>query len=198
MPVEDRREALVAAALAVVERDGLGGASARAVVAEAGMPLGALHYAFPSLDHLLAATLDAVTDQERLAAEAPISAGVDGGLEATLAAGLDAYVSLLVARPARELAYLELMLHASRDRLDLPPAPGRYERSYAVVAALLEEAAAATGHRWAAPPLTLARHAVAMLDGITTTWLADHDEPAARATVRFLAASLAAQSTKED
>ncbi|WP_062517222.1 TetR/AcrR family transcriptional regulator [Demequina gelatinilytica] len=198
MTREERREALVAAALVVVEREGLGGASARAIVAEAGMPLGALHYAFASLDHLLAATLDAVTDQERLAAEAPISAGVDAGLEATLAAGLDAYVSLLVARPARELAYLELMLHASRDRLDLPPAPGRYERSYGLVAALLEEAAAATGCTWTTPPPVLARHTVAMLDGITTTWLADHDDQAAHASARFLAASLAARSLKED
>ncbi|WP_062386739.1 TetR/AcrR family transcriptional regulator [Demequina iriomotensis] len=197
IPVAERRAALVAATLAVVERDGLGGASARAIVAEAGMPLGALHYAFPSLDHLLAAALDAVTDQERLAAEALLGAGVDGSLEATLAAGLDAYVSLLIARPARELAYLELMLQASRDRLDREPGTGRYARSYAVVAALLEEAAAATGHRWASPVLELARHAVAMLDGITTTWLADHDDAAARATARFLAAAVAAHAQKE-
>ncbi|WP_062464660.1 TetR family transcriptional regulator [Demequina soli] len=190
MPVDERRAALVAATLAVVERDGIAGASARAIVNEAGMPLGALHYAFTSLDALMDAAADAVTDQERIAAEPPPGAAA-GSLADVLREGLAAYVDLLAAHPARELAFLELMLRAARARLDLPAGPGRHARSYAVMAELLEAAAAATGTRWASPTDALARHAVATLDGITTTWLADHDTPAAHATSRFLAAALA-------
>ncbi|SEI84385.1 TetR/AcrR family transcriptional regulator [Demequina mangrovi] len=195
MPLEERREALVAATLAVVERDGIGGATTRAIVTEAGMPLGALHYAFASVDHLLAAAIDAVTDQERIVAEAPLATGTGADLTEVLAAGVEGYVSLLVERPARELAYLELMLHASRQRLDDGPGAGGYERSYDVLAGLLETAAATAGCVWTAPPRALARHAVAMLDGITTTWLADHDTEAAMAGARFLASALAAHAT---
>ncbi|WP_062520390.1 TetR/AcrR family transcriptional regulator [Demequina silvatica] len=195
MPIEERRAALVEATLAVVERDGLSGTSARTIVRQAGMPLGALHYAFDSLDGLLAAAVDAVTEQERLAVEHLMPAA--DTVEDRLEAGLAAYVDLLTSRPARELAFLELMLHASRARLAEPPAPGRYAPSYAVVEALLADAADRAGATWTTAPATLARHTVAMLDGITTTWLADHDTAAAHANARFLAASLAAHAHQE-
>ncbi|WP_062292528.1 TetR/AcrR family transcriptional regulator [Demequina phytophila] len=195
MPLAERRAALVDATLAVVERDGLSGASARTIVTQAGMPLGALHYAFTSIEDLMAAAVDAVTEQERLAVEHLLAH--DGTVEEALRAGLTAYVDLLAERPARELAYLELMLHASRVRLDGPPAAGRYAPSYAVVAGLLDGVAARAGATWATPPDVLARHAVAMLDGITTTWLADHDTAAAHATARFLASALAAHAHLE-
>ncbi|WP_062316580.1 TetR/AcrR family transcriptional regulator [Demequina maris] len=194
MPVEQRRAALVDATLAVVERDGLAGASARAIVTEAGMPLGALHYAFASLDDLLAAAAAAVTEQERLAVQ-HLLAAPGAGLEDALAAGLSAYVDLLAARPARELAFLELTLQASRSRLGDPPAPGGYAPALALMAELLAAAAEAAGVRWREPVDALARHAVATLDGITTTWLADHDTAAAHGTARFLARALAACAT---
>ncbi len=193
IPLEERRRLLIEATLTVVERDGMAGASARRIVKEAEMPLGALHYAFDSVGDLLIAAADQVTANERLVAERGLQEeGESPSLEDLLFRGLDRYVGLLIAQPGHELAFVELMLHASRSRLDKPPAPGRYAPSYALVAELLDQAAAATSHTWTTPPLVLARHTVSILDGITTTWLADHDDEAARATAAFHAHALAA------
>jgi len=196
MPLEERRGRLVAATLTVIERDGMAGATARRIVQEAGMPLGALHYAFASVDELLIAAADEVTATERLVAEEGLSDhGEHPALADVLMAGMDRYVDLLIAQPGRELAFLELMLHASRVRIAEAPAPGRYEDSYALVGALLDQAAASARVAWTRPLRELARHTVSTLDGITTTWLADHDSDAARATARFHAHALAALAT---
>ncbi len=192
LPLEERRRRLVAATLAVIQRDGIAGATARRIVQEAGMPLGALHYAFDSVDHLLAAAADEVTAAERLVGEETIATAGDAALRDIVMGGLDRYLTLLESQPGHELAFQELMLHASRARLDAPPAPGRYEQSYALVAELLAQAAAACDHTWTSPVDELARHTVTVLDGLTTTWLADHDTEAARATARFHADALAA------
>ncbi len=195
IPLEERRRLLIAATLTVIERDGIAGATARRIVKEADMPLGALHYAFENVEDLLAAAADEVTANERLAAEQGLAEGGPApDLTELLVAGMERYVALLTARPGHELAFVELMLHASRARLHAPPAPGRYAPSYDLVGALLSQAAESAGARWLVPVDQLARHTVSMLDGITTTWLADHDDAAALATARFHAHALAAQS----
>ncbi|MDN4473291.1 TetR/AcrR family transcriptional regulator [Demequina zhanjiangensis] len=198
IPLEERRRLLVAATLAVIQRDGIAGATARRIVQEADMPLGALHYAFDSVDHLLTAAADEVTASERLVAEEGLASAGDASLRDAIHAGLDRYIDLLEERPGHELAFLELMLHASRARLGSPAGPGRYEESYRLVAALLAQAATAAGATWQRPVGELARHTVTVLDGITTTWLADHDTAAARATARFHADALAALATTPD
>ncbi|QFU89305.1 TetR/AcrR family transcriptional regulator [Amycolatopsis sp. YIM 10] len=53
-----RRDRIVAAALAVVTRDGIAALSYRAVAREAAVPLGSTTYYFPQLDDLLAATVE--------------------------------------------------------------------------------------------------------------------------------------------
>jgi AcrR family transcriptional regulator len=69
MSPEDRRDALVQAAVRVIARGGVVAATTRAVVAEARMPLGAFHYVFASREELLAEVVRTVTDGERMAAE---------------------------------------------------------------------------------------------------------------------------------
>lgn len=198
IPLEERRRLLVAATLAVIQRDGIAGATARRIVQEAQMPLGALHYAFDSVDDLLAAAADEVTATERLVAQEGLASAGDGSLRDLILAGLERYIVLVEEQPGHELAFLELMLHASRARLHGPVGPGRYAEPYGLVAELLEHAATATGTTWSRPVAELARHTVAMLDGITTTWLADHDTEAARATARFFADALAAMAQAPD
>ena len=46
LPVEQRRAQLVAAAMRVMQREGAWSLTTRAVAREAGVPLGAVHYAF--------------------------------------------------------------------------------------------------------------------------------------------------------
>jgi DNA-binding transcriptional regulator YbjK len=54
---EKRRAEIIAAALRVIERDGVAGVSHRAVAAEARVPLASTSYHFATLDDLLIATL---------------------------------------------------------------------------------------------------------------------------------------------
>ncbi len=198
MSIEDRRRALVEATLAIVARDGVAHATARTITAEAGMPLGSLHYAFESVDALLDAAAAAVTEQERLAAEDALLGDDPVDLVAVLETGLARYVDLLIDQPGRELAYLELTLHAARRRLPMPPSVGAYDNGYRVVGSLLEQAAHATGRQWTAPIEVLARYTVSVLDGITTTWLADHDDARAHDLARLHAAVLTSYATQEN
>lgn len=57
---EQRRDALVAAAVEVVDRQGPAGFSARAVAAAGGLPLAAVSYYFPRLEDLLSAAVEVV------------------------------------------------------------------------------------------------------------------------------------------
>ncbi|AAK25085.1 TetR/AcrR family transcriptional regulator [Caulobacter vibrioides] len=82
-----RRQALVAAAEAVLAREGVGGTSVRAICAEAGVSPGLLRHYFEGVDDLIAAAYEAVSQR------------IDGALDAALAAAGD-------DPRARLLAYL--------------------------------------------------------------------------------------------
>lgn len=203
MPVAERRRALVDAAVRVIARDGVAGATTRAVVAEAGMKLASLHYAFDSREELLEAVIADVTDRERAAAEDGLLAF--GDLEAAapsmgqvVRAGLDRFVDLLVEDPQRERALLELLLYSART----PGQEGALAAQHAVyqraAQASAETAARAARCRWLVPLPEVARLLVTLTDGLTTTWLADRDTTAARATVAFAAKALAALAVPLD
>lgn len=57
-PEEERRDAILRAAYAVAARERLGGVTARAVAAEAGVSSGLVFFYFDSIDNLLVALLD--------------------------------------------------------------------------------------------------------------------------------------------
>ena len=59
----ERRAQLVVAARAVLCRDGVAGTTLRAVAAEAEVPLGTLHYVFPTKELLITAVLEDVRDE---------------------------------------------------------------------------------------------------------------------------------------
>ncbi|MEH3075531.1 MAG: TetR family transcriptional regulator [Quadrisphaera sp.] len=59
------RDALVSAALRVVEAEGLPAATTRRVAAEAGLPLGTVHYWFADKRQLVAAVTDALLHEVR-------------------------------------------------------------------------------------------------------------------------------------
>lgn len=82
-----RRQALVAAAEAVLAREGVGGASVRTICAEAGVSPGLLRHYFEGVDDLVAAAYEAVSQR------------IDAALDAALATAED-------TPRARLLAYL--------------------------------------------------------------------------------------------
>ena len=191
IPPEQRRRELVAAAIRVIARSGVAGATTRAIAAEAQMPLGAIHYIFESQDALLRAVIEAVTDEERLTAE--LSSIDASTLESALRTGLESYLALLESDPERELALLELALYARRQD-PLGQMRDQWRTYYRTAEDLLGYAARLTGSEWTTPVDELARHLIVVLDGLTTTWLADHDTEAARGSAAFAARALAAHA----
>ncbi|MGY1725401.1 TetR/AcrR family transcriptional regulator [Geodermatophilus sp. SYSU D01062] len=181
LPAAQRRAALVEAALRVMARDGLAAGTTRAVVAEAGMPLAAFHYAFASRDELLRELVARVVGRELAAA----TAGLDpaAGLAGCLRAAAAGYLDHLEREPGAEALMLELTLHAVRDPALRPVAAEQYRAYTAAATRLLEEAAAATGATWRRPVPELARLLVTVVDGATTTWLVDRDTAATRAVL---------------
>jgi AcrR family transcriptional regulator len=201
MAVERRRRELVDAAVRVIARDGVAAATTRAVVAEAGMSLASLHYAFPSREHLLEAVVVEVTAQERRAAEAgllPVATGPHDGaagpprFDDVISGGLQRYVELLAERPEREQVLFELALYAMRTPGQRAALVAQYDVYYDSARSTLATAALAARSRWTVPLDQAARALVMTTEGLTTVWLADRDTEAAKQTARFAARALAA------
>jgi AcrR family transcriptional regulator len=71
IPEEQRREAMLRAAFAVAEREGLAGVTGRAVAKQAGVSSGLVFFHFHSVDALLSALLDWLLAHTFVAAELP-------------------------------------------------------------------------------------------------------------------------------
>jgi AcrR family transcriptional regulator len=186
----DRRISLIDAAIRVIGREGVHGATTRAIVAEAQMSLASFHYVFTSRDEMLRELIDSIIQTESLAALSSIAPSQD--IHTALRRGLQAYFDLMTAEPAHEQAMTELLLHALRtpELADLPNT--QYSRSYAAVTSLLDNAAARAGVSWSIPTDDVARLVVALTDGVTLTWLADRNTPASERILDFAAESIAA------
>jgi TetR/AcrR family transcriptional regulator, regulator of biofilm formation and stress response len=175
----ERREALIEAALRVMERDGLTAGTTRAIVAEAGMSLASFHYAFASREDLLRELVQRVVGRELASAMGEWSP--EEGLAACLRAAADGYLAHLESAAGQEQLMLELTLLAVR-RADLQPIAREQYRAYVQAATgVLELAAELTGSRWRLPVPDLARLLITLVDGATTTWLVDRDTVATRA-----------------
>src|SRR6266568_4623341 len=72
---KDRREALIAAAIRVMVREGVTKTTTRKIVQEAGMNLGAFHYCFTSREELLQEVITRITDASLGAAQETIASG---------------------------------------------------------------------------------------------------------------------------
>ncbi|MBK4347258.1 TetR/AcrR family transcriptional regulator [Lacisediminihabitans changchengi] len=193
LSANDRRSALVNAALTVIARDGVHAATTRAIVAEADMSLASFHYAYRSRDELIRAVIAFVVDQQEdvsLAAIAPL-----GDVRSTVRAALQAYFDLLKQHPEREQAMFELM-HYSMRTAELGALPAVQHGSYLSAAAgLLEAAVPLLGIAWSRPVDEVARILVALTDGLTYAWLADRNDAAAARLMEFMADTIASFAT---
>jgi AcrR family transcriptional regulator len=178
LPVEERRAALVDAALRVMVRGGLAAGTTRAIVAEARMSLASFHYAFASRDDLLRELVRGVVGREFSAATAGMTA--DEGLAGCLRHAAAGYLEHLERDPGHEQLMLELTLHALRNPALGPLAREQYRAYTEAATRLLEQAAELTGEHWARPLPELARLLITLVDGATTTWLVDRDSAATR------------------
>ena len=192
MSLPARRRALVDAALTVIAREGLAAASVRAIVTEAGMPLGAFHYAFDSGEELLSSAIEQVTENERSAVFASLADLPHGApLQETLRAGIAGYVQTIRSDQGHERALLELALHQVRSESmgsdGVNGASAQWSVYRAAAATALEVVAERCNVEWVYPVPDMARRLVLLTDGLTLSWLIDADAEAIDADAQALA-----------
>lgn len=190
LSADERRASLVQAALRVIDRDGVHGATTRSIVAEAGMSLASFHYAFRSRDEMIRELIDFVVKNEQQVSLAAVE--TDADIRSAVRSGLQAYFDLLVAHPSREQALQELVQYSLRtpELAELPRA--QYQSYFHSATVVLERGAELTGVRWTIPIGDLSRVLIAIVDGLTMAWLADRDDVAAWRLMDFAADTIAA------
>lgn len=198
MSIEERRRALIQAAIRVVAREGVAAATTRAIATEAGMPLASFHYAFASRDELLRATIAEVTRIDYGHAEAGVltyfldPASIrDVPLDQLVRLALESYLDSLEADPGREQAMLELALTSMRNPSLAQVPAEQYLTYFAWAEASLQTWEERAGIAWTLPMAELSRILVVVLDGMTTTWLATRDTEAVRACIPAFSTFLA-------
>ena len=178
LPVAERREQLIEAALAVASREGIEAATVRAVAAEAGVSLGVVHYCFQDKDELLRAMAHAITSAnlERSLGDLPSGAGIEQVIEGAIDALWD---GIMESRGAQLLSY-ELTTSSLRHPELNQVAIEQYRGQWAAAEQVLRGIEAAGGVTFTVPLETLARTVVAVVDGYSLAWLVDGDEERAR------------------
>ena len=181
--VEDRRTALLAAALRVIGREGMGAASTRAIAAEAGMPTASFHYVFASYDAMVEQLVTEILEAQAAAVAEQIERA--DGLRAFVAGALEGWLDRTVARPDHEIALQEVVAwsRSSPERRRL--AVVVYEHYTASIDAFMGIAAARFGTRWVIPTGDVARFVLVLTDGVAARWLVDRDADAARTALRI-------------
>ncbi|KAA1426557.1 TetR/AcrR family transcriptional regulator [Nocardioides antri] len=181
MPLAQRRQQLVDAAIAVLTRDGVPKATTRAIVAEAGTSLSVFHYCFDSKQELLDAVIKSLVGTTVDLAEASFEAGATR--QQMIRAGLAAYWSHVTSNPDRHLLTYELTQYCLRTPGYAAVARQQYDHYAHAFIAILD----ALGAEPAVPLETIGRYCAAMIDGLTLDWLVRRDDRSARQVLDLLA-----------
>ncbi len=178
LPVAERREQLIEAALAVASRDGIDAATVRAVAAEAGVSLGVVHYCFQDKDELLRAMAHAITSAnlERSMGELPADLTAEQVIDGTIDSLWD---GIEASRGSQLLSY-ELTTSSLRHPELNQVAIEQYRGQWAAAEQVLRGIEQGAGVTFTVPVDTLARTVVAVVDGYSLAWLVDGDSERAR------------------
>lgn len=164
---DERRQQFVDAAIRVIARDGVAGATTRKIAAEAQATLALLHYCFKTKQDLLNDVFTQCTELGLERAREGVHEGM--GLPAAVTTIFKNYESWTLDDPATALSQYELVVWGLRrsDAADLPrKAYQRYVQGTARL--LLTGAGDVLGGDEAE---VLAAHLVALVDGHTLQWL---------------------------
>lgn len=175
----EREVQIVAAAVRVLASVGVSGTTLRAVATEAGVPLGTLHYVFPSKDKLLRSVITAITGD----ALATVRAGLelDRGMEHAIRRGVTAFWNALVEGDVGlQIMQYELAMYSARAEGPAGLARLQYDRYTTLVTDFYEESARAAGQRCAVDFEILGRLSLAVLDGLIVQYVANPDPERAR------------------
>lgn len=185
MTASDRRVELVEAAIKVMARDGVAKATTRAIVAEAGMPLGVFHYCFDSREQLLQLVTSTITQRNVAAARAAFRN--EGSLRDNIRESLQVFWRGVESNPGENLLGYELTQYALRTKGLEDVARQQYAQYLQAHAEFLETAADAGGIEWTVPIPVLARYVNALLDGLTICWVVDRESDQSQAVLDLLA-----------
>ncbi|MER7949287.1 TetR/AcrR family transcriptional regulator [Streptomyces sp. NPDC096079] len=185
---DERREQLVEAALRVMIRDGVAKTTTRAVVSEAGLPLGAFHYCFRSKEELLHSVIERIT--LRSVAPATATGAGEASIREVVFRTLHAYWDQVRARPAEHMVTYELTQYALRQPGLADVARRQYQHYLKVYSDHLETIARLAGFGWTVPLPALARYGLSVMDGLTLNWLIDRDDEQALAALNEYAEHL--------
>jgi AcrR family transcriptional regulator len=184
MPYVDasaRKKQLVAAAQAVLIRDGVAGLTMRAVAKEAGVLLGTVTYVFPSKEMLLRAVIEDVIAGIAKVLKSSLATATGRGLEHAIRDGVQRFWATLVEdQEGLQIIQYELTIYALRTPGLESMARWQYDRYARIVAAWCQEAASNAGETCAVPFDTLARVLVAAVDGLILQFVCDPDPARAR------------------
>jgi AcrR family transcriptional regulator len=167
----ERKEQLISATIAVLQKSGAQGITSRAIAAEASAPLASIHYTFGSLDELVLAAFEKLIDE--------LSSSVADGLD--VATG---YGPCIIGIMKRVSVLLEDERYGVLLR-DLNPTGDRRvealeEKYYRLAQDLIDSIADAVDREPAIPRTQLARMMMAAIDGVVLQFAANEDIDIAR------------------
>jgi AcrR family transcriptional regulator len=179
-----RSRQIVAAARAVITRDGVAGTTVRAVAQEAGIPLGTLQYVFPAKHQLLRAVIEDLVEELADNLMSSVPPGCD--VEYAIGHGIRTFWNDLVIGDAEgvQLTQYELTTYALRTAGLEELARWQYERYTDVVAGWLQRAATPVDAR------RLARLVVAGIDGLILQYVVNPDPDRGREDIEAMIAMI--------
>lgn len=170
----EREEQIVDAAITVLSDVGVPATTLRAVAAEAGVPLGTLHYVFPAKEKLLRAVIARIIDD--ISATLRDGVVVDRGVAHALREGVTAFWDKLVdSGIGLQIMQYELATYSMRAEGPGGLAQLQYDRYSSLVTRFCEQAAHAAGERCAVSFDALGRIALAQVDGLILQYVANAD-----------------------
>lgn len=186
IPVDERRELLLEAAIRVMARDGVASATTRAIVAEAGMPLAAFHYSFRNKRELLENVIMAIQAHSLDRTLSLLKEQQEGTFEQRVRTAFGTYWQHVVENPDEHRLTYELTQYATRQPALADLARYQYASYVAAVATVIEAVTEASGVRLTVPMAAAARFVLSVIDGLTRLWLIEQDEAAVREALGLL------------
>lgn len=187
---DERRGAILAAAVRVLARDGIAAATTRKIATEADVNQAMLGYYFGSKDDLLFAVLQEMMRQTQ--ADVLANRSTDQTLRGMIADSITAFWATVEHDPSIQIMQLELTLYVLRQPESAWLAQQQYAGYAAVIVQMFQEGCAQTGEVCAVPYDALARFVMAALDGMILQFVSDHDGARARRELAHLIAAVTA------
>jgi AcrR family transcriptional regulator len=201
VPATVRRAQIIEAATAVIARDGVAGATTRAIAREAGVTLATLHYVFATKDDVLAGVLETLMgkakqtiDQSKRQSDVT-QPGSRKGLAGALHGLAQAYWTMIQDDLGSQRVQYELTLHALRTPQAADMGRALYDYYLDAAETLIRDTCERTGETIHAPVRDLAHLTVAGIDGILLQNLVRADHEQARRSLDNLIRAVLALAT---